>query len=75
MVHPIFVRGIGQDRVQTQAATARLPLRAMRMIEESFHKRPARARVVRTKKRCWFNATEQRIRVVLVSLFDLPDLL
>src|SRR5688572_16635315 len=74
-VHPVFVRGIRKDGVQTQAAAAGLPLRPVRMIEKTFHQRPARACVVRSKKRGRFDAAEERVRLIRMPLFNLPDLL
>src|SRR4051812_45136854 len=74
-VHSIFVRRVLQDRVQTQAATAGLPLRPVRMIEESFYDRPTCAGVVRSEERGRFDAAEERVAVVRMACFQLPDLL
>src|SRR5258708_416930 len=41
------IRRIGKDRVQAKTAAARLPLRAMRMIEQPTLERPRLARVRR----------------------------
>src|SRR6266404_9090300 len=48
-VHPFFVSRIRKDRMETQTAATRLPLRPMRMIVKTSDQGPAFAGIVRTK--------------------------
>ena len=44
------------------------------MIEKSIHQRPTLAGIVGTKQCGRFDAAEERVGIIWVTFFDLPDL-
>src|SRR5258708_36365560 len=65
---------VGKNRVQAKAAATWLPLRAMRMIEQSLLEQPGFARIRRFEQRRRLDAAVKRVRLVRMTLSDLPDL-
>src|SRR5262245_25179440 len=49
-MHSLYVAGIEDDRVKTHAASAWLPLRPVRVIEQSAYERPASSSVIRLEQ-------------------------
>src|SRR5262249_50693825 len=70
--HPARVVGVDQDRVETEAAGARLPLRAGRVIAQARELLPVLAAVSRTEERGVLDAGVDRVGVVKRRL-EMPD--
>ena len=73
--HPRRVGGIEHDRVQAEAAAARLPLRPVRVVPQAVVQRPRLAAVVRREDRGRFDAAVERVGLRGARRNDLPDLL
>ena len=72
--HPVLVRRIGHDRMQTHSAAARRPLWTMRMIEQSVDGAPALAAVARLEERGGFDTGPHHLGLIPRAGHDLPDL-
>ena len=66
-------RRVHEDRVQAQAAAARRPLRAVRVVPEARVERPRLAGVVRGEERRGLDAAIERVGLVVAARRDLPD--
>ena len=71
-VHSLLVRGVEHNRMQSQAAIARQPTRAMRMIKESTHQRPVFACVAGFEQGSRFYSAIEPVRFVGRAKGNLP---
>src|SRR6185369_5877137 len=73
--HAIAVRLVEDDRVQAQAAAARLPLPAVRVVEQALVQRPGLAGVIRAEQGRRLDTRVQSVRLLGAAGNDLPDAL
>ena len=66
-------RRVDEHGVQAEAAAARRPLRAVRVIPEARVERPGPAGVVRREERRGLHAAVERVGLVVAAGRDLPD--
>src|SRR4029079_19506385 len=72
--HPVLIRWVGDDGVETQATTTRSPLRAMWMLEQTVNGTPRLAGVAGLKERRGLDSRPHDIGLVAWTGHDLPHL-
>ena len=72
--HPVGVRRIEHDGVQTQPAAPRHPSRPVLVVEQSLHRRPRHPGVVGAEERRRLDAAPDDVRLLRAPGHDLPHL-